>query len=93
MGRITNSPHIVLYEKVDSLLNSLYKTSIDRENSDALENIIRSAMTERASFANGDFCDPMSFILLISKVTEMMELTRLEKRIEILSDKIKNLEQ
>ena len=93
LGRITKSPHIILYESIDNLLNSLYKTSKDRENRDALKSIISSAMSERAAFVNGDFYDPISFILFMSKITEKMELIRLEKRIDTLLDIIKNIEE
>ena len=92
MGRITSSSHIVFNEVIDSLLDSLYKTSKDKEKKEALESIIRSATSERAAYTNGNFCDPLDFILLTSKIKETQELIRLEKRIDMLLAQIKDLE-
>lgn len=93
MGRITISPEIALNRVIDDLRRSLYKTSYEKENMEALENIIASPIHERAAFVNGNFSSyPLDHIFLASEVTDRVDLNKVQKRIETLEDKIAELD-
>ena len=92
MGRITRSPHIVLFEQTDSLLKTLYTESRDKAKRDALRSIIHSAMEQRAAYVNGNFYHPMTFLLLTSAVFDVQEIRRLEKQLAELEKEIKHIQ-
>jgi hypothetical protein len=77
---------MVFYERIEALLDTLYKGSRpeEREKREALSRIVRYASRQRGAWMNCEIVSPLSFILLNGIVGETRDLARLMKRIEAL---------
>jgi len=84
---------MALYAQVTQLSETLYTDSRDSQKRRAFEQIIRETSEERGAWMNCDIPCPLSFILPSAMVNDVKERLRLDKRINVLDESLKSLDQ